>query len=197
MARRKRVRFELDAEGVTKLQPEEIRAILRAADELIATAGRSMLVKILKGSKDKKVLEYKLDECPAYGYYHDLTMDEIGKRVDYMIVKRYLRIEYSGRLPMLVFTDKGWEIERDTYTKEWYGRFQDAVETKVVSLNMFEELKIVNRQVVFGLLDMIKESRDRRYIPLLKAWQKGEVRKVREKIGKVIAQLETAGEDEE
>ena len=75
-----------------------------------------MLVKILKGSKDKKVLEYKLDECPAYGYYHDLTMDEIGKR---------------------------------------------------------------------------------RYIPLLKAWQKGEVRKVREKIGKVIAQLETAGEDEE
>lgn len=197
MARRKRVRFELDAGGVTKLQPEEIRAILRAADELIATAGRNMLVKILKGSKDKKVLEYKLDECPAYGYYHDLTMDEIGKRVDYMIVKRYLRIEYSGRLPMLVFTDKGWEIERDTYTKEWYGRFQDAVETKVVSLNMFEELKIVNRQVVFGLLDMIKESRDRRYIPLLKAWQKGEVRKVREKIGKVIAQLETAGEDEE
>lgn len=197
MARRKRVRFELDAGGVTKLQPEEIRAILRAADELIATAGRNMLVKILKGSKDKKVLEYKLDECPAYGYYHDLTMDEIGKRVDYMIVKRYLRIEYSGRLPMLVFTDKGWEIERDTYTKEWYGRFQDAVETKVVSLNMFEELKIVNRQVVFGLLDMIKESRDRRYIPLLKAWQKGEVRKVREKIEKVIAQLETAGEDEE
>lgn len=197
MARRKRVRFELDAGGVTKLQPEEIRAILRAADELIATAGRNMLVKILKGSKDKKVLEYKLDECPAYGYYHDLTMDEIGKRVDYMIVKRYLRIEYSGRLPMLVFTDKGWEIERDTYTKEWYGRFQDAVETKVVSLNMFEELKIVNRQVVFGLLDMIKESGDRRYIPLLKAWQKGEVRKVREKIGKVIAQLETAGEDEE
>lgn len=197
MARRKRVRFELDAGGVTKLQPEEIRAILRAADELITTAGRNMLVKILKGSKDKKVLEYKLDECPAYGYYHDLTMDEIGKRVDYMIVKRYLRIEYSGRLPMLVFTDKGWEIERDTYTKEWYGRFQDAVETKVVSLNMFEELKIVNRQVVFGLLDMIKESRDRRYIPLLKAWQKGEVRKVREKIGKVIAQLETAGEDEE
>lgn len=65
MANRKRVRFELDAGEVTKLQPEEIRAILRAADELIATAGRNMLVKILKGSKDKKVLEYKLDECPA------------------------------------------------------------------------------------------------------------------------------------
>lgn len=190
MARRQRIRFELDAGEISALQPEAVRAILRAADELIATAGRSMLVKILKGSKDKKVLEYKLDRCPAYGYYHNLTMEEIGKRVDYMIVKKYLRIEYSGRLPMLEFTDKGWEIERETYTKEWYDRFKDAVESKVLHLDMFEELKIVNRQVVFGLLDKIKESGDKRYIPLLEVWRKGEVRKVREKIGGVIARLE-------
>ena len=95
MAKRQRIRYELNTGEITKLQPEEIRVILRAADEMIVTAGRSMLVKVLKGSKDKKVLEYKLDECPSYGYYHDLTMEEIGKRVDYMIVKRYLRIEYS------------------------------------------------------------------------------------------------------
>ena len=101
MARRQRIRYELNTGEITKLQPDEIRVILRAADEMIATAGRSMLVKVLKGSKDKKVLEYKLDECPSYGYYHDLTMEEIEKRVDYMIVKRYLRIEYSDHLPML------------------------------------------------------------------------------------------------
>lgn len=197
MAKRQRIRFELDAGEISALQPEEIRAILRAADELIATAGRSMLVKILKGSKDKKVLEYKLDQCPAYGYYHNLTMEEIGKRVDFMIVKKYLRIEYGGRLPMLVFTDKGWEIERETYTKEWYDRFKAAVESKVLHLDMFEELKIVNRQVVFGLLDKIKESGDRRYIPLLEVWRKGEVRKVREKIGRVIARLENEGDGKE
>lgn len=55
---------------------------------------------------------------------------------------------------------------------------------------MFEELKIVNRQVFFSLLDKIKENGDKRYIPLLEAWRKGEVRKVREKIGGVIARLE-------
>ena len=65
-----------------------------------------------------------------------------------------------------------------------------AVESKVLHLNMFEELKIVNRQVVFALLDKIKESGDKRYIPLLEAWRKGEVRKVREKIGGVTARLE-------
>lgn len=190
MAGKQRVRYELDTGEIKGLQPEEIRIILRAADELIATAGRSMLVKILKGSKDKKVLEYGLDQCPAYGYYHDLTMEEIGKRVDYVIVKRYLRIEYNGRLPMLVFTDKGWEIERETYTNEWFGRLEEAVTSKVLRLDLFEELKTVNRQVVFGLLDRIGESGNREYIPLLKAWQKGEVRKVREKIGGVIRRLE-------
>ena len=190
MAKRQRIRYELNTGEITKLQPEEIRVILRAADEMIVTAGRSMLVKVLKGSKDKKVLEYKLDECPSYGYYHDLTMEEIGKRVDYMIVKRYLRIEYSGRLPMLVFTDKGWEIECETYTSEWVCRFKEVVESKVLRLDMFEELKSVNRQVVFGLLNRIKERGDKEYIPLLKAWQEGEVRKVREKIGGVIKFLE-------
>ena len=194
MAKRQRIRYELNTGEITKLQPEEIRVILRAADEMIVTAGRSMLVKVLKGSKDKKVLEYKMDECPSYGYYHDLTMEEIGKRVDYMIVKRYLRIEYSGRLPMLVFTDKGWEIECETYTSEWVCRFKEVVESKVLRLDMFEELKTVNRQVVFAMLDKIKEIGDKRYIPVLKTWQKGEVRKVRQKIEGVITVLENREE---
>ena len=194
MAKRQRIRYELNTGEITKLQPEEIRVILRAADEMIVTAGRSMLVKVLKGSKDKKVLEYKLDECPSYGYYHDLTMEEIGKRVDYMIVKRYLRIEYSGRLPMLVFTDKGWEIECETYTSEWVCRFKEVVESKVLRLDMFEELKTVNRPVVFAMLDKIKEIGDKRYIPVLKTWQKGEVRKVRQKIEGVITVLENREE---
>ncbi len=51
---------------------------MRAADELIATGGRNMLVKILKGSKDKKVLDYGLQDCPAYGFYNGLTMEEIS-----------------------------------------------------------------------------------------------------------------------
>lgn len=60
MSRKKpRVRYELDSGDVKYLTDKEIRSILRAADELIAIGGRSMLAKILKGSKDKKVLEHE------------------------------------------------------------------------------------------------------------------------------------------
>lgn len=117
--------------------------------------------------------------------------------MDYLIVKGYLRVEYNGRLPMLAFTDRGWEIERDTYTKEWFHRFEDTVASKVLYLDMFGELKIVNRQVVFALLDMIKESGNKEFIPLLKAWQSSEVRKVREKIGGTIRVLETGKDGKE
>ena len=72
----------LDAGEIRDLPMEDIRMILRGADELTSTGGRSMLAKILKGSRDKKILEYKLNECPAYGYYHDMKLDDIATAED-------------------------------------------------------------------------------------------------------------------
>lgn len=51
------MRYTLDIKGIKNLPYEEIAAILRAADELIMSGGRSLLTKVLKGSCAKKVLE--------------------------------------------------------------------------------------------------------------------------------------------
>ena len=56
--RKQKVHYYLDSGGITHLEMSDIKAILCAADELIAIGGRSMLSRILKGSKDKKVLDY-------------------------------------------------------------------------------------------------------------------------------------------
>ena len=52
----KRVPVNLDAGDVAELQPDEISAILRAADELIGKGGRTLLSKIL-GSLIKAISE--------------------------------------------------------------------------------------------------------------------------------------------
>ena len=188
MSRRKpRVQYTLDLGNIKKLSDEEIRAILRAADELIATGGRNMLVKILKGSKDKKVLDYGLQDCPAYGFYNELTMEKISYRVDWMIQKDYLRIDYNGRLPMLIFSEKGWEIERETFAEELFQRFCQDVEGKK-AIVVFE-MKDVNRPVVFEVLEKIRSTGDVDFIPLLEAWKAMEVHKVSERIGDVIKTL--------
>lgn len=80
---------------------------MRGADELIATGGRNLLAKILKGSKDKKLLHYGLDKSPVYGFYKELKIEDITARIDWLIKKGYLDIEYSGRLPVIVYTDRG------------------------------------------------------------------------------------------
>lgn len=73
MGRRDRVRYTLsDQRGLEPLSEIDKRIILRAADEIISIAGRNMLTKILKGSKDKAILEHSLDQCPSYGMYAKL-----------------------------------------------------------------------------------------------------------------------------
>lgn len=183
----RRVQVELDTNGIKTLPENEIKMILRAADELVGAGGRSLLVKTLKGSKDKKVLEHKLDECPAYGFYKGITLDEISHRVDWMIAKDYLRIDYDGRLPMLIFSEKGWAIEEETFAEEIYQRLCKGREPG--KMDVLSEMKDVNRQVVMDVLELIRAGKDAALIPILEEWKKNEVRKVRERISSVQKSL--------
>lgn len=185
--KRPRVQYELNAGDIKQLSEQDIRMILRGADELIDSGGRTMLAKILKGSKDKKVLELNLQECPAYGYYHSKTLPEITNCIDFCIVKDYLRIQYNGRLPMLIFSPKGWEIEKQTYAGEWYSKLKKMAQTKVMDMEQVKELLIVNRQVITLLIDIAKADHYTELEPVLLLWKEIEVRKVKAMIDGVIA----------
>lgn len=184
---KQRVSYELDSGDIRHLADEEIRAVLRAADELVATGGRSMLAKILKGSREKKVLEYGLDQCPAYGYYRELTLQEITYRIDWMIKKGYLQIKYSNRLPVLLFSEIGWEIERETYMEELFQKLSKLLGEK--DFSFVQELKDRNRGMILLLIEKIKQTGNARFIPILKAWKEIEYQKVQAEIQRVIDYL--------
>ena len=190
-SRKERVRYTLDSGGIRRLNDEEIEAILRAADELIATGGRNLLAKILKGSKDKKVLEYGLDKCPVYGYYRELTIKQITHRIDWMIKVGFLRIEYSHRLPLIVFSDMGWEIERETYAEELLQKLMTLLGGEDFSYVL--ELKDRNRGMILLLLDKIRMTGNARFIPLLNAWKEIDYKKVKAEIQRVIDHLVMEG----
>jgi superfamily II DNA helicase RecQ len=176
----RRVPVVLDAGEIKDLPQEDIQMILRGTDELISTGGRSMLAKMLKGSKDKKIFEYKLNECPAYGYYQDMKLDDISKCIDWMIKEDYLRIEYDYRLPLLAFSEKGWQIEKETFAQELYQRMCLDVEEK--KARVIFEMKEVNRQVVMCVLDKIEKHGTKEFLPYLEAWKMLEVKKVAARI---------------
>jgi hypothetical protein len=184
----KHVPVSLHPVSVDQLPKEEIRTILRGADDLIMSGGRTLLAKILKGSREKKVLELELDHSPAYGAFHELTIEDITARIDWLIVNDYLGIEYDYRLPLLIYRPHGWAIERETYTDElmeyvnmWLA--SPATKPDIGWLNN------KNREVLFLLLDRIEASQNPKYLPVLKVWASDTSQKLARRIHAVIGVL--------
>ena len=184
----RRVPYTLDDKGIADLPREEIVTILRGADDLILSGGRNLLAKILKGSRDKRLLELGLDASPVYGAFQGLTLAEIMARVDWVILHGYLAIEYDYRLPLLVYTPRGWEIERDTYATELLAGFDDLLASGQAVYDM-TYLKDRSRDMILLLLDKVEASGDAKYIPLLEAWAEIDYKKVRSRIRGVIQRL--------
>ncbi len=187
-----RVRYELDPKNVKKLSPEELKAILRGADELIGSGGRSLLVKILKGSHAQEVLKLHFDQCPVYGYFHDLSADDVLAKIDRAILDSYLKIVYDYRLPVLAFTDAGWEIEKETFANELLAGFNELLKSSQPPYDM-SYLQDRNRSLIWFLLDKIEASGNPKYLPLLEAWEQIDYKKVRQRIQEVIRKIEAAG----
>jgi hypothetical protein len=184
-----RVPYHLDADDIKNLPHKEIVAILRGADDLIAQGGRTLLAKLLKGSHDKRILELGLNESPSYGYYRELPLEAVQARIDWVILNGYMKIEYDNRLPLLVYTSKGWEIERETYAYELLQTLTDLAQAESGPYDM-SFLKDRNRGMILLLLDKIADTDNPMYIPVLEDWMAIEYKKVRTRIQEVIQNLE-------
>jgi len=183
-----RLPYSLDAKGIHELSHDDVLIILRGADDLIMRGGRSILAKVLKGSREKRVLELGLDKSPVYGHYMGLPVEDVMARIDWTILNGYLALEYDYRLPLLVYTDRGWEIEKETYAAELLQGFDRMIDSGTTTFDM-EHLKDRDRAMILRLLDKVEATRDPRYVPLLTAWQQVDYRKVRERIQGVIDSL--------
>jgi hypothetical protein len=184
----RRVPVHLNSKGIEPLSESEIALILRGADELIGSGGRTLLAKILKGSKEKRLLELELDKSPAYGALREISLDQVMARIDWLIIKRYLRIEYDYRLPVLVYTPLGWEIEKETFAAEKLARLDRQLEEGTPD-KTFAWLNDMNPQVMHRILDMIADSGDSKYIHALEQWAGSASRKVRGRINGILRNL--------
>ncbi len=184
----RRVPIHLDAKGLSDLPEADLHAVLRGADDLIAQGGRTLLTRILRGSKSKDVLARGLDRSPVYGYFKNTSDEQTLARIDWAIQNGYLRIEHFDRLPLLVYTQKGWEIERENYADELLAGFDNLIQ-KGPPYDM-EYLKERDRQMILRLLDKVETTGDARYVPLLEAWKKIDYKKVQFRIREVIRRLE-------
>lgn len=163
-------------------------AILRAADDIIDSGGRALLSKILKGSKDKKLLELQLNLNPAYGFFKHLTLEQIVEKVDDMLRAGYLETEMNGKLPLIVYTPLGWVIERDQRAEEFVRMFDALLDSNTLPMDL-SDLKDRNRGMILLIMYKVLCSRNAKYIPLLRIWERTAYKKVQAKLQQVIHDL--------
>jgi hypothetical protein len=142
----------------------------------------------LKGSRAQEVLKFGLERSPVHGYFRGLPQEDVLARVDWAIENGYLAIQYDYRLPMLVYTDKGWEIERETFADELLRGFDEMLTGDQRPFDM-NYLKDRDRGMIMLLLDKVEATGGPKYVPLLEAWQQIDYRKVQTRIRLVIRRL--------
>ncbi|BBI35560.1 RQC-minor-1 family DNA-binding protein [Cohnella abietis] len=170
------------------LPQEEIFVILNAADEISARGGRTMLAKLLKGSKDKRLIGLELDKTPCYGYFAKNTLDEITTKIDWMLKHEFLAIEIYGKLPLLVFTERGWKITRSLQIESFLNEWNTWLDQGKVDIDM-TYLKERNREMMLLFLERIKESGDLKYVPYMRMWAAIAFKKVATVINMTIDEM--------
>ena len=189
MSRRsRRVAVKLDARGLKELSEDDLKAVLRGADDLITQGGRTLLLRILRGSASKDVLDRGLNQSPVYGYFRDLSNEDTLARIDWAILNGYMCIEYIDRLPLLVYTQKGWEIEREQYADELLEGIKAVLRDGPPYY--MAHLKDRDREMIWLLLDKIAATGDARLVPALESWKMVDYKKVQQRIRQVIQRLE-------
>ena len=184
----RRTPVHLDAKGLINLSVADLHAVLRGADDLIARGGRTLLTRILRGSRSKDVLARRLDRSPVYGYFKNISDEQTLAKIDWVILNGYLRVEQFDRSPLLVYTQKGWEIERENFAAELLAGFDNLIQ-EGPPFDM-GYLKDRDRQMILRLLDKIETTGDARYVSLLQAWKKIDYKKVQIRIREVVKRLE-------
>ena len=178
--RRQRVPVRIDSGDVTSLTDEELTLVLHAADQIVHLGGRTMLVKLLKGSRDKKALEHGLDAYECYGCLAHLTTVQLERYVDWTIEQGYLEVYYDKYLPFLAFTPKGWARERPVAERALFDQFCQDVESGQFA--MAERMKHIKNEVALDVIDMIGQECDSRCIPHLQAWSDVASKRIKKKI---------------
>mgnify|MGYP002870105402 CR=1 FL=1 len=181
MSRRDRPRspVNLDSGGVD-VSPEELTAILHGAYSVVHRGGRSQLVKLLKGSRDKRILEFGLDADDSYGALAHLTLDDIAHKVDWAIEEGYLDYYYEWRQPLLMFTERGWKLERPAAIENYYEQFcRDVVDG---DMRMAERMIDIKTDVQLDSIELIAQRCDERCLEHLEAWSSKATKRIRKKI---------------
>jgi len=107
--------------------------------------GMNLIAEVLKGSRNKKVLELKFDQLSTYGLMRDRSVQEIKDQINYFISEDFLRLT-TGEYPIVKLGAKAIPVLKGE--EPVYQKIPRKVEQKrEESLSLFEHLRLLRREI--------------------------------------------------
>ena len=86
-------RAKYRAEGITTHAQMILSCAVRIRDALGYGVGKTLLIQVLRGSRDQRVLQLRLDKLPTYGLLAELPESAVRARVEYLEMEGYLKTD--------------------------------------------------------------------------------------------------------
>jgi ATP-dependent DNA helicase RecQ len=90
----------------------ESQKILSCVKRMREQYGVSLVAEVLKGSKNKRLRQFRLDALPTYGILGDLTLEEIKDLINLLVADDYL-LTTGGKYPVVKLQPRAIPVLKD------------------------------------------------------------------------------------
>lgn len=108
--------------------------------------GAGMTAKVLKGSKDKKIKDFRLDQLSTYGLMSAYTEKELTNFIHFLVAENYLS-PGDGRYPILRLTQQAADVLKGRQQVWMQTGFVKQASDSNVNDQLFDVLRKLRKQI--------------------------------------------------
>ncbi|WP_315306508.1 DNA helicase RecQ [Enterococcus devriesei] len=105
--------------------------------------GKGLIAKVLTGSNDQKVKQWRFEQLPTYGLMKEQSQKDVSNLIDYLTAEHFL-VPSEGQYPLLSVSEQGVRV---LLGKQEVFRKQAPVRQLVADDALFEELRSLRSQL--------------------------------------------------
>ena len=125
---------------------EEAQMILSCVKRMNERFGVSMTAKVLKGSRDKKIVQFDLTRLTTYGLLSRYTEKEITEMIHFLIAENLLAIE-EGRYPTIRLNQNSVDVLKGERPVEMYTAPIPTTGDSDFHVGLFTELRALRKEI--------------------------------------------------
>lgn len=124
---------------------EEAQMILSCVKRMGERFGAGMTAKVLRGSKDKKLLSFKLDTLSTYGILSNYTEKELTEWIQFLVAEQLLATE-EGKFPTLKLNKQSVDVLTGKRQVWMFTSTIPKIEAADYNMALFTELRHLRKK---------------------------------------------------